>query len=180
MQQHRKAEIWMTGLMRNADENKSRKLNITPGGLDCRSLSTRVNQTSGQGLFKQERDSFCIEEGEKSNGYCVWIQTTRTNVCVWRLSSVIVNSSRPVVRAPVYPPTFGDSFIRLVPETKHISLGRSCNTGKEEGKVKLPLQLFPQFFDLLVLLGQDLLHVAVGCRLLELLLQLLQMWTREG
>lgn len=36
-----------------------------------------------------------------------------------------------------------------------------------------PLQLFPQVFDLIVLLGQDFLHVAIGSSLLELLLQLL-------
>lgn len=36
-----------------------------------------------------------------------------------------------------------------------------------------PLQSFSDVLDLLVLLGKDLLHVAVGCSLLELLLQLL-------
>lgn len=35
------------------------------------------------------------------------------------LSYGVVNSSRPIVRAPVYPPIFGSySFIRLVPETQ--------------------------------------------------------------
>lgn len=38
----------------------------------------------------------------------------------------------------------------------------------------LPLQSFSNLFDLLILLAQDLLHVAVCCGLLELLLQLLE------
>lgn len=36
-----------------------------------------------------------------------------------------------------------------------------------------PLQSFSNFFDLFVLLGENLFHVAVGCGLLELLLQFL-------
>lgn len=165
------------------NENKARKLNIKPNGLDCKSLSTHVKQTSGQGLFKQERD-ICIEEGGKCDGYCVWIQTTRTNACVkvivrYRTASwtLPVQSSGCLFILPSLVPThsFG-SYLKHI----QISLLRSCNTGKEEMNVKLPLQLFPQLFDLLVLLGQDLLHVAVGCGLLELPIQLLQMQTHEG
>lgn len=42
-----------------------------------------------------------------------------------------------------------------------------------------PLQSFPNIFDLLILLGQDFLHVAIGRSLLELLLQLLQTTNKQ-
>lgn len=92
------------------------------------------------------------------------------------LSYGVVNSSRPIVRAPVYPPIFGSySFIRLVSETQIYFSVKKLQHRSGRNERELPLQLLPQFFDLLVLLGQDLLHVAIGCGLLELLLQLLQM-----
>lgn len=92
-----------------------------------------------------------------------------------------MNSSRPIVRAPVYPPVFGSySLIRLVSETQTYFSVKKLQHRRGRKEWKLPLQLFPQFLDLLVLLGQDLLHVAVGSGLLELFLQLLQMETHEG
>lgn len=42
-----------------------------------------------------------------------------------------------------------------------------------------PLQSFPNIFDLLILLGQDLLHVPIGRSLLKLPLQLLQMTNKQ-